>query len=517
MNNGAGLTNTSRTALPANPPLASASGATQDVLFLPTMQDVKDWTFTVAGTFATTQRLIARNPYQTSPDNKLCAFNTSNNTSLQDDGGILATVSNTNYQFRPCIWVSVSALGYTVTYDGNGNTGGTAPAGGTYNEGSDVIIESPGTLSRTNYVFKGWAISATATTPDYVYNGSTFTPASFTITGNTNLYAVWKKNHTIKGKVNGLPNNAGIAVNYTINSTAGSVKTATDGVYAISDVPSGASVLIMPSAQTNYTANPDSYNLSGVTTDLTDEDIIYTLDTPSAFTIQGTVFPLVHFGDKDIDTLFTITARLYEVPRQGIADPIAMINRATALYETTAVLYTGAVYVPGTPKNPGYSGELNNPGYPINWSYIGRVRNPDLIDKTLTLPGEAPSRPVVGLYTFENVAPGDYILALLRPGFITRYAKVNISSGGVPYFEHRELVGGDMNGDRKIDSQDIGEIYRRIGVGFGDSAYDARYDINGNGDVQNSDVSLARGFQSFQIEGYGDTKEWLDWNNNLTP
>jgi hypothetical protein len=165
MNNGPGLTNTARTALPTNPPLAAESSATQDVIFLPTMQDVKDWqsTWNVAATFANSQRLITRNPYQTSPANTLCAFISMSSSWLQDDAGIQATNANATgiLLFRPCIWVRVSSLDYTVTYDGNGNTGGSAPAGGTYSEGSNVAITGQGTLIKTGYKFAGWKYGAT--------------------------------------------------------------------------------------------------------------------------------------------------------------------------------------------------------------------------------------------------------------------------------------------------------------------------------------------------------------------
>jgi hypothetical protein len=49
-----------------------------------------------------------------------------------------------------------------------------------------------------------------------------------------------------------------------------------------------------------------------------------------------------------------------------------------------------------------------------------------------------------------------------------------------------------------------------MGLGFMDSGYNARYDINGDAQVDIGDVSLARGFQGFINEGYTDTKEWLD-------
>ncbi|WP_152392936.1 S-layer homology domain-containing protein [Paenibacillus guangzhouensis] len=51
-----------------------------------------------------------------------------------------------------------SPLKYTVTYGGNGNTGGSAPSdNGAYSPGNDVVMqENTGNLVRTGYTFGGW-------------------------------------------------------------------------------------------------------------------------------------------------------------------------------------------------------------------------------------------------------------------------------------------------------------------------------------------------------------------------
>ena len=232
--------------------------------------------------------------------------------------------------------------------------------------------------------------------------------------------------------------------------------------------------------------------------------------TIACFTVHGTVFPLVFLGDDEIDALFTIEARLYAPPPLGTPDPIAYFRRVLPVHEATAVHYNGSVYVPGTPRNPGYSGSLLNPGAPINWEIINKIPDPGIEKDTTTLrPGEAAATSV-GHYTFRNVAPGNYVLTLSRPGFITRYAKVTVASGGTPFIEHRELIGGDVNSSMTIDVLDINAINYRIGYAFGDSGYDARYDINGNTEIEIGDISLVKSFQGFHIQGYIDTNEWLE-------
>jgi len=78
---------------------------------------------------------------------------------------------------------------YSITYNGNGNTGGTAPVDGDspYTSGSVVTVFDQGSMTRDNYTFQGWAASA---------NGAVvYTPGqTFTITADTTLYAVWTQN-----------------------------------------------------------------------------------------------------------------------------------------------------------------------------------------------------------------------------------------------------------------------------------------------------------------------------------
>ena len=77
--------------------------------------------------------------------------------------------------------------GYTVTYDGNGNTGGTAPVdpNSPYNYNATVTVLGQGTLVRTGYTFTGWNTAANG-------SGTSYSPgAMFNITVNTTLYAQW--------------------------------------------------------------------------------------------------------------------------------------------------------------------------------------------------------------------------------------------------------------------------------------------------------------------------------------
>ena len=79
---------------------------------------------------------------------------------------------------------------YTVTYDGNGNTGGTAPVdpNSPYTFGSTVTVLGPGTLTKTGYTFSHWNTAAND-------SGTSYNPGdTFTITANTTLFAQWTVN-----------------------------------------------------------------------------------------------------------------------------------------------------------------------------------------------------------------------------------------------------------------------------------------------------------------------------------
>ncbi|WP_052098906.1 InlB B-repeat-containing protein [Paenibacillus stellifer] len=75
---------------------------------------------------------------------------------------------------------------YSIVYNGNGNTGGVAPASVTDLPGTETAIAEPGSLIRTGYSFNGWGTAQTATS-------ATYHPGDPVTIGGSNLllYAVW--------------------------------------------------------------------------------------------------------------------------------------------------------------------------------------------------------------------------------------------------------------------------------------------------------------------------------------
>ena len=119
----------------------------------------------------------------------------------------------------------------TITYNGNGNTGGTVPTSTSAAPGSTYNI-AQGTPVRTGYVFAGWTtVQNNASGTKYSYNGTIAGATGvFTMpTTNVTFYALWNPQITYNANrptdaasttVSGMPNPATVTVTYGSNTTA---------------------------------------------------------------------------------------------------------------------------------------------------------------------------------------------------------------------------------------------------------------------------------------------------------
>lgn len=89
---------------------------------------------------------------------------------------------------------------YNVTYNGNGNTGGSVPTDNlTYQQSATVTVkENTGSLMKTGYAFTGWNTAADG-------SGTSYNPAATFAIGTTNvaLYAKWSLTYTVTYNGNG--------------------------------------------------------------------------------------------------------------------------------------------------------------------------------------------------------------------------------------------------------------------------------------------------------------------------
>lgn len=89
---------------------------------------------------------------------------------------------------------------YTLTYDGNGSTGGSAPTDGSspYTPPATVtVLGNTGSLVKTGSIFAGWNTAADG-------SGTAYSPGNtFSISANTTLYAQWTPVYTVTYSGNG--------------------------------------------------------------------------------------------------------------------------------------------------------------------------------------------------------------------------------------------------------------------------------------------------------------------------
>lgn len=273
------------------------------------------------------------------------------------------------------------------------------------------------------------------------------------------------------------------------------------------DTPAGNETVIPPSFLSTSVLGDTYYYVSQLDNSTTCESNRVEIKVGvqvCEFTLRGTVFPFVKTNNNEFDNLFEVTAALYSVPHIEVEDPIDVIFNDQALYSSKAIYYDGSIFVAGTPKNPGDISLTNNPGEPINWALLGKTVD-EIDDTLLTEEDNNPTNPI-GVYTFENVSPGEYILVLSRPGYLTRFTKISVYSDGV--LGHRELLLGDVDDNLIVNSYDLSKVNSKSSL-FPGVNYESKYDMNANGEINPQDISLLLFYLGSHIELYIDTAIWL--------
>jgi uncharacterized repeat protein (TIGR02543 family) len=98
--------------------------------------------------------------------------------------GGTVTVGTANIPFT-AVWLGNTN---TITYNGNGATGGTAPSNGTHVTGGSTytVASNSGSLAKTGFTFAGWNTAANGSGDDKAENAT-----GFTTTSDITLYAKW--------------------------------------------------------------------------------------------------------------------------------------------------------------------------------------------------------------------------------------------------------------------------------------------------------------------------------------
>jgi len=108
---------------------------------------------------------------------------------------------------------------YTVTFNANNATSGSAVAAVTADSGMAIKLPGQGNISRGGYSFGGWSTSSSGSGDDYGAG------ASYTVTGNVTLYVRWNEVNSLPeysvvydGNGNTGGNTANLAIKYKQNS-----------------------------------------------------------------------------------------------------------------------------------------------------------------------------------------------------------------------------------------------------------------------------------------------------------
>ncbi len=103
------------------------------------------------------------------------------------DGVSIASRTDANVQGDVTATAVFAIDTHALTYDGNGNTGGTAPidGGSPYNYNTTVTVAGPGDLTRTDNTFTGWNTAANGSGTPYAMGDT------FSLIADTTLFAQW--------------------------------------------------------------------------------------------------------------------------------------------------------------------------------------------------------------------------------------------------------------------------------------------------------------------------------------
>ncbi len=157
------------------------------------------------------------------------------------------------------------AQAYTVTYDGNGSTGGSVPVDtAKYTAGSTVTVQgNTGNLAKTGYGFSGWNTLSNSTGTAYAA-AQTFAMGA----ANATLYAAWVQGPPPAGPkyfayvANAGSNNVSA---YSIDASTGALTALTGSPFPAGSFPQ--SVTIDPTGKFAYVANGASNSVSAYAMD----------------------------------------------------------------------------------------------------------------------------------------------------------------------------------------------------------------------------------------------------------
>jgi uncharacterized protein (TIGR02145 family)/uncharacterized repeat protein (TIGR02543 family) len=187
---------------------------------------------------------------------------------------------------------------YTVTFSGNGTTGGVPDAVVNVDSGAGITLPEQGSMTRTGYNYGGWNTNTAGTGINYDAN------TSYTVNSNVTLFAKWIPIYTVTFSGNGATGNIPEAV--SVNSGT-NITLPAHGSMARTGYNFGGWNTNTAGTGINYDANT-SYTVTGNITLYAKWIVAYTLTT-NVFPLGGGTVSRNPSADRyNIGTDVTVTA-----------------------------------------------------------------------------------------------------------------------------------------------------------------------------------------------------------------
>ncbi len=223
---------------------------------------------------------------------------------------------------------------YSVTYDGNGSTGGTIPIDSTsYGQGQTVIaLANTGNLVKTGFVFSGWNTQMDGLGTNYLQT------QEFTISGNVTLYAKWIAVSRYTYVANQDSNSVS---QYTIN-TDGSLTSMTTPTVATGLAP--YCVTAHPSGNYVYVANAGDSTISQYT--ISADGSLISMMTPTVVSAGPTSIAIDRAGKHVYAASFAgNNISQYTISSDGSLTPMTLATVAAGRGPMTVAIDPSGRYV----------------------------------------------------------------------------------------------------------------------------------------------------------------------------
>ena len=281
-----------------------------------------------------------------------------------DNGfGSYSVTKNIYYNGEVCHKICLKGAVPSVTYDVNGGEGTPPVDNAIYNTGDVVTLKSGVSLTKTDFVFGGWATTPTGN----AINGTTIDMPS----GKLKLYAVWYS--TLKS-----------ITAFSIGSDVGAINEANHTIAVTVPFGTAVNALIPTVAISNAaTVSPSS----GVANDFTNP-VTYTVKAENGsvqdYTVTVTPAPDPRSTSKSI-TAFSIGSDIGVINETNhtIAVTVPFGTTVTALIPTVAISNAATVSPP--------SGVVNDFTNPVTYSV--KAENGSVQDYTVTVTVDNASAP----------------------------------------------------------------------------------------------------------------------------